>query len=72
MFKIASDIFIRAFLLFLSRFLKIFCWVPLPRRTREKTSGTQGIHFPDSGLYLLNGLIFILIYFEWRDTKNQQ
>ena len=21
-----------------------------PRRTREKTSGTQGIHFPDSGL----------------------
>ena len=43
-----------------------------PRRTREKTSGTQGIHFPDSGLYLLNGFDFILIYFEWRDTENQQ
>ena len=24
--------------------------------------------FPDSGLNLLNVLIFILIYFEWRDT----
>ena len=29
-------------------------------------------HFPDSGLYLLNGFDFILIYFEWRDTENQQ
>ena len=29
MFKIASDIFIRAFLLFLGLFFKIFCWVPL-------------------------------------------
>ena len=29
MLQIASDIFIRAFLLFLSLFLKIFCWVPL-------------------------------------------
>ena len=29
MLKIASDVFIRAFLLFLSLFLKIFCWVPL-------------------------------------------
>ena len=28
--------------------------------------------FSDSGLYLLNGLIFILIYSEWRDTVNQQ
>ena len=29
-------------------------------------------HFPDSGLYLLNGFDFYLIYFEWRDTENQQ
>ena len=29
MLKIASDVFIRAFLLFLSLFLKIFSWVPL-------------------------------------------
>ena len=30
-------------------------------------------HFPDSGLYLLNAvLIFILLYFEWRDTETQQ
>ena len=29
-------------------------------------------HFPDSGLCLLKGLIFILIYFEWRDTESQQ
>jgi len=29
-------------------------------------------HFPDSGLYLSHGFIFILIYFEWRDTENQQ
>ena len=29
-------------------------------------------HFPDSELYLLNGLIFILIYSERRDTENQQ
>ena len=28
--------------------------------------------FSESGLYLLNGLIFILVYFEWRDTENQQ
>ena len=29
--------------------------------------------FPDSGLNLLNGFdFFILIYFEWRDTENQQ
>ena len=29
-------------------------------------------HFPDSGLYLSNGFDFILIFFEWRDTENQQ
>ena len=29
-------------------------------------------HFPDSGLYLLNGFDFFIIYFEWRDTENQQ
>ena len=29
-------------------------------------------HFPDSGLYLLSGFDFYLIYFEWRDTENQQ
>ena len=29
MFKIASDIFIHAFLLFLGLFFKIFRWVPL-------------------------------------------
>ena len=29
-------------------------------------------HFPDSGLYLLTGFDFILIYFELRDTENQQ
>ena len=29
MFKIASDIFIHAFLFFLGLFLKIFRWVPL-------------------------------------------
>ena len=29
--------------------------------------------FPDSGLNLLNGFdFFILIYFDWRDTENQQ
>ena len=29
--------------------------------------------FSDSGLNLLNGFDFsILIYFEWRDTENQQ
>ena len=28
-------------------------------------------HFLDSGLYLSNGF-FIFIYFEWRDTENQQ
>ena len=29
--------------------------------------------FPDSGINLLNGFhFFILIYFEWRDTENQQ
>ena len=31
--------------------------------------------FPDSGLNLLNGFdffYFILVYFEWRDTENQQ
>ena len=29
--------------------------------------------FPDSGLNLLNGFDFFnLIYFEWRDTENQQ
>ena len=28
--------------------------------------------FPDSGLNLLTVLIFILIYFELRDTENQQ
>ena len=27
-------------------------------------------HFPDSGLSLLNGFDFYLIYFEWRDTEN--
>ena len=26
-------------------------------------------HFPDSGLYLLNGFDF---YFRWRDSENQQ
>ena len=29
-------------------------------------------HFPDSGLYLLNGFDFFKIYFKWRDTENQQ
>ena len=29
-------------------------------------------HFPDSGLYLLNGFDFSLIYFGGRDTENQQ
>ena len=30
-------------------------------------------HFPDSGLYQCRMvLIFVLIYFEWRDTENQQ
>ena len=29
-------------------------------------------HFQDSGLYLFNGFDFILIDFEWRDTKNQK
>jgi len=30
-------------------------------------------HFPDSGLYLLTGFVFfILVYFELRDTENQQ
>ena len=28
--------------------------------------------FSDSGLNLLNVLIFILIYFKWRDTENKQ
>ena len=28
-------------------------------------------HFPDSGLYHRTVLIFILIYFDWRDTENQ-
>ena len=27
---------------------------------------------PDSGLLLLDGFDFYLIYFEWRDTENQQ
>ena len=30
------------------------------------------LHFPDSGLYLSNGFDLIFIYFEWRDTENQQ
>jgi len=29
-------------------------------------------HLPDSGLYLLTGFDFYLIYFELRDTENQQ
>ena len=29
-------------------------------------------HFPDSGLLLLKGFVFILIHFEWRNTENQQ
>ena len=29
-------------------------------------------HFQDSGLYLLNGFDFILVYSEWRDTENQK
>ena len=29
-------------------------------------------HFPDSGLYLLTGFDFYLIYFELCDTENQQ
>ena len=29
-------------------------------------------HFPDSGLIYWTVLIFILIYFEWCDTQNQQ
>ena len=33
MFKIASDIFIHAFLLFLGLFLKIFRWMPLNTET---------------------------------------
>ena len=32
----------------------------------------SSFHFLDSGLYLSNGFEFILIYFEWRDTDNQQ
>ena len=28
--------------------------------------------FPDSGLNLFHGFDSILIYFEWRDTENQQ
>ena len=30
------------------------------------------LHFRDSGLYPLNGFDFFFIYFEWRDTENQQ
>ena len=30
------------------------------------------LHLPDSGLYLINGLIYILIHFECRDAENQQ
>ena len=37
MFKIASDIFIHAFLLFLGLFFKIFRWVPLKQKQKEKT-----------------------------------
>ena len=29
-------------------------------------------HFPDLGLCLLNRFDFCKIYFEWRDTDNQQ
>ena len=29
-------------------------------------------HFPDSGLCLSKGFEFILIHFEWHDSKNQQ
>ena len=29
-------------------------------------------HFPDSELCLLNGFDSFFIYFEWRDTENQQ
>ena len=29
-------------------------------------------HFPDSGLICPTVLVFILIYFEWRDNENQQ
>ena len=29
-------------------------------------------HFPDSGLCPLNRFDFCKIYFEWRDTENQQ
>ena len=30
------------------------------------------LHLPDSGLCLINGLIYILIHFECRDAENQQ
>ena len=31
----------------------------------------NSFHFPDSGLYLLNGFDLILVHFEWRDNENQ-
>ena len=32
----------------------------------------SGLEIADSGPYLLNGFDFFKIYFEWRDSENQQ